>query len=69
MKLKDLLPEGFVVMYKTKKDLKNMNIGPAQVRYDDKSVAEKFLKSVEKDGGKGMIVSDRAPKSKIDRGI
>ena len=68
-KLKDLLPEGFVVMYKMKKDLKNMNIGPAQAKYDDKSEAEKFLKSVEKDGGKGMIVSDKAPKSKIDRGI
>ena len=46
-----------------------MNIGPAQAKYDDKSEAEKFLKSVEKDGGKGMIVSDKAPKSKIDRGI
>jgi len=68
-RLKDLLPEGFVVMYKMKKDLKNMNIGPAQAKYDDKSEAEKFLKSVEKDGGKGMIVSDKAPKSKIDRGI
>ena len=27
MKLKDLLPEGFVVMYKVRKDLKNVNIG------------------------------------------
>ena len=68
-KLGKLLPEGFVVMYKMKKDLKNMNIGPSQVKYNDKSEAEKFLKSVEKDGGKGMIVSDKAPKSTIDRGI
>jgi len=69
MKLIDLLPEGFVVMYKVRKDLTNVNIGPAQAWYKDKSDAEKFLKSVEKDGGKGMIVKDKAPKSKIDRGI
>jgi len=56
-------------MYKVRKDLKNVNIGPAQAWYKDKSDAEKFLKSVEKDGGKGMIVKDKAPKSKIDRGI
>jgi ATP-dependent DNA ligase len=69
MKLKTLIPEGFVVMYKLKKDLKNMNVGPASVWYKDVTEAEKFLKSVEKDGGKGMIVKDKAPKSKIDRGI
>jgi hypothetical protein len=68
-RLKDLLPEGFVVMYKLKKDLKNINVGPAQAKYDDKSAAERFLKSVETKGGKGMIVSDKAPKSKIDIGI
>jgi len=56
-------------MYKMKKDLKNMNIGPASAWYKDVRDAEKFLKSVEKDGGKGMIVKDKAPKSKIDRGI
>ena len=56
-------------MFKAKKDLKNMNIGPASAWYKDVRDAEKFLKSVEKDGGKGMIVKDKAPKSKIDRGI
>ena len=45
-----------------------MNIGPNKW-YKDKSDVEKFLKSVEKDGGKGMIVKDKASKSKIDRGI
>ena len=63
MKLKDLLPEGFVVMYKVRKDLKNVNIGP-KAWYKDKSDAEKFLKSVEKDGGKGMIVKDKTPNQK-----
>jgi len=56
-------------MYKLKKDLRNMSIGPASAWYKDVRDAEKFLKSVEKDGGKGMIVKDKAPKSKIDRGI
>ena len=41
MKLKDLLPEGFVVMYKTRKDLKNMNIVSASTWYKDKSDAKK----------------------------
>jgi hypothetical protein len=69
MKLKNLIPEGFVVMFKLKKDLRNMSIGPASAWYKDVRDAEKFLKSVEKDGGKGMVVKDKAPKSKIDRGI
>lgn len=59
MKLKNLIPEGFEVMFKTKKDLKNMNKGPAFAWYKDVRDAEKFLKSVEKDGGKGMIVKDK----------
>ena len=46
-----------------------MNIRPASAWYKDLRDAEKFLKSVEKGGGKAMIVKDKAPKSKIDRGI
>jgi|TARA_B110000211_G_scaffold220158_1_gene266544 hypothetical protein len=69
MKLKDLLPEGFIVLHKVKKDIKNVNIGPSSVWYKDKADAEKYLKSVEQSGGKGMIVADKAKSSKIDRGI
>ena len=42
-------------MFKIKKDLKNMNIRPASAWYKDLRDAEKFLKSVEKGGGKAMI--------------
>ena len=46
MKLKDLLPEGFIVLHKVKKDIKNVNIGPSSVWYKDKADAEKYLKSL-----------------------
>jgi len=53
-----LFTEGkaFVVMYKVKKDLSNRNVKPASAAYAKETDAKKFLKSVEKDGGRGMIV-------------
>lgn len=51
----------FVVMFKDKKDLPNRNIKPSSVAYAKETDAKKFLKSVEKDGGKGMIVKSNKP--------
>ena len=51
----------FVVMFKDKKDLPNRNIKPSSVAYAKEADAKKFLKSVEKDGGKGMIVKSNKP--------
>jgi len=48
--------KAFVVMYKVKKDLSNRNVKPASAAYAKETDAKKFLKSVEKDGGRGMIV-------------
>ena len=43
-------------MYKVKKDLPNRNVKPSSAAYSKEADAKKFLKSIEKDGGKGMIV-------------
>ena len=51
----------FVVMFKDKKDLPNKNIKPSSVAYAKEADAKKFLKSVEKDGAKGMIVKSNKP--------
>jgi hypothetical protein len=51
----------FVVMFKDKKDLPNRNVKPSSVAYAKEADAKKFLKSVEKDGGKGMIVKSNKP--------
>ena len=48
--------KAFVVMYKVKKDLPNRNVKPSSAAYSKEADAKKFLKSIEKDGGKGMIV-------------
>jgi len=46
----------FHVLFKVKKDISNRSIKPATASYKSESDAKKFLKSVKKDGGKGMIV-------------
>jgi hypothetical protein len=51
----------FVVMFKDKKDLPNKNIKPSSAVYAKEADAKKFLKSVEKDGAKGMIVKSNKP--------
>ena len=48
--------KGFVVFYKVKKDKDNRNVAPTQVAYSKENDAKKFLQSIEKDGGNGMIV-------------
>lgn len=48
--------KGFVVFYKVKKDKDNRNVKPSQAAYSKEVEAKKFLQSVEKDGGNGMIV-------------
>jgi hypothetical protein len=65
----------FVVMFKDKKDLPNKNIKPSSAVYAKEADAKKFLKSVEKDGGKGMIVKSNKPvgvkvnEGKFDRDV
>jgi|14_taG_2_1085336.scaffolds.fasta_scaffold00031_5 hypothetical protein len=51
----------FVVMFKVKKDLPNRSVKPSSAVYAKEADAKKFLKSVEKDGGKGMIVKSNKP--------
>ena len=51
----------FVVMFKVKKDINNRNIKPSSAVYAKEEDAKKFLKSVEKDGGNGMIVKSNKP--------
>jgi len=46
----------FHVLFKVKKDVSNRSIKPATASYKSESDAKKFLKSVKKDGGAGMIV-------------
>ena len=46
----------FHVLFKVKKDVTNRSIKPATASYKSESDAKKFLQSVKKDGGKGMIV-------------
>jgi len=48
--------KGFVVFYKVKKDKDNRSVAPTQVAYSKENDAKKFLQSIEKDGGNGMIV-------------
>jgi hypothetical protein len=60
----------FVVMYKVKKDLPNRNVKPSSAAYTKEVDAKKFLKSVEKDGGKGMVVKSNKPVGvKVNEGI
>src|SRR6056300_690255 len=60
----------FVVMYKVKKDLPNRNVKPSSAAYAKEVDAKKFLKSVEKDGGKGMVVKSNKPVGvKVNEGI
>jgi hypothetical protein len=65
----------FVVMFKDKNDLPNKNIKPSSAVYAKEADAKKFLKSVEKDGGKGMIVKSNKPvgvkvnEGKFDRDV
>jgi len=58
--------KAFVVMYKVKKDLPNRNVKPSSAAYAKESDAKKFLKSVEKDGGKGMIVKSNVSGMKVN---
>ena len=58
--------KAFVVMYKVKKDLPNRNVKPSSAAYAKESDAKKFLKSVEKDGGKGMIVKSNVRGMKVN---
>ena len=48
--------KAFVVMFKVKKNINNKSIKPTSAAYSSEADAKKFLKSVEKDGGNGMIV-------------
>jgi hypothetical protein len=59
--------KAFVVMYKVKKDLPNRNVKPTSAAYAKESDAKKFLKSIEKDGGKGMIVKSNVRGIKEDK--
>jgi hypothetical protein len=56
-KLGESVNEGksFVVMFKVKKDINNRNVKPSTAVYSSEADAKKFLQSVEKDGGNGMI--------------
>lgn len=47
--------KSFVVMFKVKKDINNRNVKPSTAVYSSEADAKKFLQSVEKDGGNGMI--------------
>ena len=58
--------KAFVVMYKVKKDLPNRNVKPSSAAYAKEADAKKFLKSVEKDGGKGMIVKSNVSGMKVE---
>ena len=48
--------KGFIVIFTYPKGSNKRLPKPAQVAYSSKNDAEKFLKSVEKDGGRGMII-------------
>jgi len=54
---KESVNEGksFVVMFKVKKDINNRNVKPSTAAYSSEADAKKFLQSVEKDGGNGMV--------------
>ena len=58
--------KAFVVMFKVKKDLPNRNVKPSSAAYSKEVDAKKFLKSVEKDGGKGMIVKSNVSGMKVE---
>ena len=58
--------KAFVVMYKVKKDLPNRNVKPSSAAYAKEADAKKFLKSVEKEGGKGMIVKSNVSGMKVE---
>jgi hypothetical protein len=58
--------KAFVVMFKDKKDLPNRNVKPSSAAYSKEVDAKKFLKSVEKDGGKGMIVKSNVSGMKVE---
>ena len=58
--------KAFVVMFKAKKDLPNRNVKPSSAAYAKEADAKKFLKSVEKDGGKGMIVKSNVSGMKVE---
>ena len=47
--------KSFVVMFKVKKDINNRNVKQSTAVYSSEADAKKFLQSVEKDGGNGMI--------------
>ena len=57
MKLKTLNEgKGFIVIYTFPKGSNKRLPKPAQAAYNSKPDAEKFLKDVESDGGRGMII-------------
>ena len=58
--------KAFVVMYKVKKDLPNRNVKPSSAAYSKEADAKKFLKSIEKDGGRGMIVKSNVRGMKVE---
>jgi hypothetical protein len=58
--------KAFVVMFKDKKDLPNRNVKPSSAAYSKEVDAKKFLKSVENDGGKGMIVKSNVSGMKVE---
>ncbi len=58
--------KAFVVMYKVKKDLPNRNVKPSSAAYGKEADAKKFLKSIEKDGGRGMIVKSNVSGMKVE---
>ena len=58
--------KAFVVMFKVKKDINNRNIKPASAAYSSEVDAKKFLKSVEKDGGKAMIIRSNISGMKVE---
>ena len=58
--------KAFVVMFKVKKDINNRNIKPASAAYSSEVDAKKFLKSVEKDGGKAMIIRSNISGMKVN---
>ena len=58
--------KAFVVMFKAKKDLPNRNVKPSSAAYSKEVDAKKFLKSVENDGGKGMIVKSNVSGMKVE---
>ena len=68
MKLKKINEsKKFVVLYKVKKDLTNKSIKPSQVEYSSENDAKNFVKSVEKDGGKGMVVNGKLSEKSVSK--